>query len=270
MGPQELIQVNLQLPVGALESLARLTEQLRLLTASADRQENAGTRQMLEQGENRSFDPEQFRALRQEAEMAEIRAPLAAGQAVDQEPEMEAVKARVSDMAPEAAAVRPEMQDDVYTPADAGRKIEQNVEDPAQAGPPANETPADAEAAISDIQDSPSADTIWQDADTVMEEIPTVQAETHPAPAPEAVQMEPESQLPDYAPPSAQPGVSENIADPVNAGFTLAAGPDVPQSRWTAGTETLISSSAAPLTAEDVSLAFQRDERRYDNGFPLY
>ena len=27
---------------------------------------------------------------------------------------------------------------------------------------------------------------------------------------------------------------------------------------------------AAPLTAEAVSLAFQRDGRRYDNGFPLY
>ena len=34
--------------------------------------------------------------------------------------------------------------------------------------------------------------------------------------------------------------------------------------------EELVVPGAAPLTAEAVSLAFRRDGRRYDNGFPLY
>ena len=40
--------------------------------------------------------------------------------------------------------------------------------------------------------------------------------------------------------------------------------------RWTGVTEELVSAGPAPLTAEAVSQAFQRDGRRYDNGFPLY
>ena len=48
------------------------------------------------------------------------------------------------------------------------------------------------------------------------------------------------------------------------------AEPEEPQSRWTGITEELVTSGPAPLTAEAVSLAFQRDGRRYDNGFPLY
>lgn len=295
MDAQELIQVNFQLPAGALDSLARLTEQLRLLTASVGRPERAGTRQTLEQGENRSFDPEQFRALRLEAETAAVKEPPTAGQAVEQAPEMEAVTVRMTGGTLEADAVRPEMQNDVYAPEDAGRRVGQEVEDPAQAGPPSVSAPAGAETAVPDMGAGPSAETIRQDADRAMEEIPTVQAESHPVPdpetvqtesrpvpGPEAVQMEPESRIPeaetvreqvktpDYEPLSVQAGASETAAVPMNAGFALAAGPDLPRSRWTGGAETLRVSGGRPLTAEDISLAFQRDERRYDNGFPLY
>lgn len=38
----------------------------------------------------------------------------------------------------------------------------------------------------------------------------------------------------------------------------------------TGAEEALISAAPAPLTAESVSLTFRRDDRRYDNGFPLY
>ena len=34
--------------------------------------------------------------------------------------------------------------------------------------------------------------------------------------------------------------------------------------------EELVAAGPAPLTAESVSLAFRRDGRRYDCGFPLY
>ena len=310
MDPREPIQVSFQLPAGALDALARLTEQLRLLTAAAGRQESVRTRQTMEQGENRFFDPEQFRALRQEGEMAAVKEPPTAGQTVERTPEMETAAARitdgtpetetaaarvsdgtpdaesvttqVSDGTPEAEAVRPELGNDVYTPQDAGRKAEQEVEDPAQAGPPVGNTPADGETAAPDMGDGPSSETIRIEAERVMEEIPAVQAENHPAPDPAAVRMEPESQIleaetvweqvtaPDDAPSSVQAGVPADIAAPVNAGFALAAGPDMPQSRWAGGPETSAVSGGAPLTAEDVSLAFQRDERRYDNGFPLY
>lgn len=296
MDARELIQINLQLPAGALDSLARLTEQLRLLTASVGGLESAGTRQTLEQGENRFFDPEQFRALRRETEITAVREPLTAEQAVEQTLEMEAVTAQISDGTPEsetvtaqapdeipeADAVRPEMQNDVYAPKDAGRRVEQEVEGPAQAGPPSDDVSIDAETVVPDMRDSPSAETIRQDADRVMEEIPAVQAESRPAPDPETVQAEPESHIPeaetaweqmktpDYEPPFVQAGVSGSVEDPMNAGFALAAGPDMPRSRWTSGSEPLAVSGGTPLTAEDVSLAFQRDGRRYDNGFPLY
>ena len=64
--------------------------------------------------------------------------------------------------------------------------------------------------------------------------------------------------------------VSSGTASPLGAGMVVTAEPDVPQSRWTDITEELVIPGPAPLTAESVSLAFQRDGRRYDNGFPLY
>ena len=60
------------------------------------------------------------------------------------------------------------------------------------------------------------------------------------------------------------------IESPLGAGVVVTAEPDMPQSRWTSITEELVTPGPAPLTAESVSLAFQRDGRRYDNGFPLY
>lgn len=46
--------------------------------------------------------------------------------------------------------------------------------------------------------------------------------------------------------------------------------PEDPGSSWSGIREELTFPGPAPLTAEAVSQAFQRDDRRYDNGFPLY
>ena len=48
------------------------------------------------------------------------------------------------------------------------------------------------------------------------------------------------------------------------------AEPEALKSRWTGVAEELVAAGPAPLTAESVSLAFRRDGRRYDCGFPLY
>lgn len=55
------------------------------------------------------------------------------------------------------------------------------------------------------------------------------------------------------------------------AGYEPAAQPpQAPGGSWGNIREELAFPGPAPLTAEAVSLAFQRDDRRYDNGFPLY
>ena len=60
------------------------------------------------------------------------------------------------------------------------------------------------------------------------------------------------------------------IENPLGASVVVQTQPEPPQSRWSSVTEELVIPGPAPLTAEAVSLAFERDGRRYDNGFPLY
>lgn len=69
---------------------------------------------------------------------------------------------------------------------------------------------------------------------------------------------------------AAQGEVSGSIEAPLGAGTVIQTQPEMPQSRWSGVTEELVIPGPAPLTAEAVSLAFERDGRRYDNGFPLY
>ena len=54
------------------------------------------------------------------------------------------------------------------------------------------------------------------------------------------------------------------------AGFGVEIEPAEARGGVFAAVEELTSAGPAPLTAESVALAFQRDDRRYDNGFPLY
>ena len=97
-----------------------------------------------------------------------------------------------------------------------------------------------------------------------------------------AVRMEPESGIPEAeavwtamepqgpGPAAVHAEAQSVVESPEKAGFSMGAGPADIQSRWGGITEELAAAGPAPLTAEAVSQAFQRDGRRYDNGFPLY
>lgn len=61
------------------------------------------------------------------------------------------------------------------------------------------------------------------------------------------------------------------LPSPAAAGFSVSSGNEILHTQHgNSSVERLITTSPAPLTAEAVSLAFRRDDRRYDNGFPLY
>lgn len=119
--------------------------------------------------------------------------------------------------------------------------------------------------------------------DMPAEEIPAVHPELEAQiPDAPAVRMEPESLIPDAEKvwtgaeggdiplPAAQAEALTGVETPLGAGAVITAQPGPPANRWTNMTEELVTAGPAPLTAEAVSLAFERDGRRYDNGFPLY
>lgn len=248
MDEQELIQMDLRLPASALDNLARLAEQLRRLTAAisglsrpADTPE-----EMVESG---AFDPERFRELRQKAEKTAAQTAQA-----------------------EAQPVRAGALKHIPDPETAGK-----------AAPLIPEEPERAQAPVSGEihpQTQTTQDLIEQ---TAKEEVPAahpaVEEDLSSAPS---VRIEPGSQIPEAEkaweqgeteePPlfSAQAEITESAGAPQGAGAVVTARPETPQNRWTGITEELIEPGPAPLTAEAVSQAFQRDGRRYDNGFPLY
>ena len=55
-----------------------------------------------------------------------------------------------------------------------------------------------------------------------------------------------------------------------DSNFTFSQTPELSGRPWPGSRERLASASPAPVTAEAISQAFRRDERRYDSGFPLY
>ena len=64
--------------------------------------------------------------------------------------------------------------------------------------------------------------------------------------------------------------LSQELTAPVAGYYPAVQLPEAPGGSWQEVREELTYAGPAPLTAEAVSLAFQRDDRRYDNGFPLY
>lgn len=283
MNNQELIQVNLQLPASALDSLSRLAEQLRLLTASS-RQQSAAAQQVREQEENQFFDPERFRTLRQGTDMPGIRQPLAAARAVGYMADAEEAVVQMAAAEPaRAVPVHAEVTEEVSAPEGAGCRMDQYPEDPAQAGPPDSSAPDAAEAVCPDMQEGPSAQAVRQELVDPAGEIPVVRTEEERQVSdPQTVRMEPESRIPeaemvweqtetwDAVPTAVRAEAPSDIAAPSDAEPAITAGPDMPQSRWTGLKEELAAAGPVPLTVESVSQAFQRDGRRYDNGFPLY
>lgn len=238
MDEQEQIKVSLQLPASALDSLSRLAEQLRKLTAAVSGwgRENSVPEEFVESG---TFDPERFLALRQKAEQAESVRAKASSQL--QDPEL-------------AEAHFPEGMEDPATETDGGSAVEpeDRREEAVRETSPAEEIPTTHLAAEEVVPDPPAvrAEVEKQTADAG-----TAQARTEER---------------DIPLPAARAGRTEDVPMPQGAGVVVTAQPEPPANRWSGVTEELITAGPAPLTAEAVSLAFQRDGRRYDNGFPLY
>lgn len=248
MDKQELIQVDLRLPASALDNLARLAEQLRQLTiAISGLSRPADTsEEMVESG---AFDPERFRELRQKAEKAATQTSQA-----------------------EAQPVRTGVLKQIPDPETAGGATPLTPEEPERLQAPVNgETHPQAQTAQAPIEQ------------TAEGEIPAA----HPAveealPGAPSVRIEPDSQIPEAKaaweqtgteePPlfSAQAEIAGDMGAPQSVGAAVTVRPEIPQSRWAGIAEELVEPGPAPLTAEAVSQAFQRDGRRYDNGFPLY
>lgn len=265
MGAEKLIQVNFQLPVSALNSLSRLAEQLRLLTEAAGRQQETGGSATMEgeHGESGSFDPERFLALRQSADMP----PRAA----------EAAASDIGGKVPAAPAVSADVREELQDPEAARNALPHRPE-----GALEEDTLYSPQHILEDEQDIPSTlpEVIKPEQAGA---IPTVRAEaekTVPG-APEAAR-DVAQQVPDVESARAEAEerelalaavrgeVSGGIETPLGAGAVVQADPETPRNRWTNVTEELVIPGPAPLTAEAVSLAFERDGRRYDNGFPLY
>lgn len=255
MEEQELIHVDLRLPVSALDGLSALAEQLRRLTAAVNglRDPARASEEFVESG---SFDPERFMALRQKAEEA--------GQT-----------RRHTQREAEAVPVRSEVNRQVREAESAGREVSEEPRPPEQ-----DELSASGEM---EWQIEASSQDTDRAEKTFEEEIPAARAEAESSiPDAPAVQAEPDSQIPEAEKvwtrereaqlplPAARADMAEGAETPLGAGMVVTAQAEPPASRWTGVTEELVTPGPAPLTAEAVSMAFQRDGRRYDNGFPLY
>ena len=257
MDRQEPVQVSFQLPPGSLDGFSRLVEQLRLLAAQLNSSSGrpAPTAPSAQEGmENPAFDWQRYYELGQGA------------------PPPGSVQASCGEGAP----APPEAVGNIL-PRENGRE----AEPPGGAeGHTLLEAQAVWDGADSPVADAPQARVI---PEKPLPDAPQAQPllETPLAEAP-AVRMEPVSSIPEAeavwaemaerAPgPAAVHAEAQTVVElPENAGLSMGAGPADIQSRWGGITEELAAAGPAPLTAEAVSQAFQRDGRRYDNGFPLY
>lgn len=246
MDGEKLIQVSLRIPPSALDSLSRLAEQLRLLAEAVNaRPASAGQAAEAIREENTFFDPARFQALRQgrPAEMPEAAQSVSASaEAPLPEPEAAGGSAEAE---PDAAA------DGTEDPG--GEK----PEDPAALSPPAEqEPPGEIPTARAPAETAPPnpPEAGWEAA----------------RPLPEAAGARAETREQGTQPAAVPREITGGAETPLGAGTVVHTDPALPWSRWSGVTEELVIPGPAPLTAEAVSLAFQRDGRRYDNGFPLY
>ena len=270
MDEQEPVRINLQLPASALDSLSRLAEQLRLLTAAIGGHSGSPPQQAQEYGENTFFDPAQFQELRLSADAPESR-------------RTSLPRETAAFMLQQAAVpVRSSVTEVLQTPESAGCGASEFGKEPIQKGPPSYEDVAAIEVAGAYISSRDAAPVARKEAAAELDGIPAVRPAINEITVSPTGGREPEGRTPepervkaeaaawDALPSPVRTEERAGTASPLGAGVVITAEPEEPQSRWTGITEELVTSGPAPLTAEAVSLAFQRDGRRYDNGFPLY
>ena len=258
MDRQEPVQVSFQLPPGSLEGFSRLVEQLRLLAAQLGSGSKAPTTASSAQEgmENPAFDWQRYYELGQGAPPPErVQAPCGDEALTLPEP------AEI-DLPYESggeAADKPSGDAEEHTPLEA-RAVRDGADSPVAEAPQARALPE------KPIPDAPQAQPL---AETPLMDAPAVRMEPESGiPEAEAVWTAMEPQGP--GPAAVHAEAQSVVESPEKAGFSMGAGPADIQSRWGGITEELAAAGPAPLTAEAVSQAFQRDGRRYDNGFPLY
>ena len=272
MEEREPLRLTFELPAQALDQAARLLEAVRLLL-EAGQARDIPARQPLEQGESTGFDEDRFRALAGER-----------GEDVSSAPRSPAAE---TSAAAAAAAPSPIEPPGETAPA-ASAPSDRMAEIPAvpTTGEVVSMEPGEAESVRYDLESLEGPE--------VVRTPEREQAET-PGPLPEDQSSPPEPpgvQAGDMVPipdaPTARPEAEQSLEDLPAAEVTVryeAAPPgavqasvtpvaeQVPDSFRRTGRDEAYSALAprpAPLTAEAVNLAFRRDDRRYDNGFPFY
>ena len=249
MDERDVVELRLRLPAGELGRLAQLMERVRGILAMDGSGAGAaapagGPEDMAERGASSAFDPVRFRQLR-DAESAAA--------AVEAGGEAAPVERGGREEIPPALEVSSEMGD--LAAADS-------VGSPVEEAPEA----VSAEAEVSAGPDIPAVEAVLSPGpETPAGSTQAVkQAEAVPDKREEASGRE----LP--APLSVAAAVQRGFEDPERAGAVVETDPPEARGGTFAAVEELVSTGPAPLTAESVALAFQRDDRRYDNGFPLY
>ena len=294
------IQLNIQLPLEELGHFSHLLEQLQQLMAADN---SRSTPQEAEKSP--AFDPQRFQQLMQ-AELSgnnEVSA-VPSSVPIDKQttpmsslPEASSIQAELLLSQQNAAAAQAELSSMGEIPA-VQAKLSAVQEAPAVQAELSSlqEAPA-VQAELSFLADAPGAESEVSflasppaaqadlsavpeiSADQIqsaMEEgdIPTAQPDEMLPSSEEAPSDQPHaSEEGDSPPPEEMPAVLEflELSAPRSAGYYPQVQlPEASGGIWGGIQEELTFSGPAPLTAEAVSLAFQRDDRRYDNGFPLY
>lgn len=268
------IQLNIQLPLEELGRFSHLLDQLQQLMAA----DGGGTAREAEKSP--SFDPQRFQQLLQAEQLsgqtgteatpspAPADSPAVSTGSMTQAP---AAQADLSSAQQDAAAVRAELSPMPEAPA-AQAELSFLADAPgAESEVSFLATPPTAQSELSDVPEI-SAHQIQ----AAMEEgeVPTAQPDEMSRLGEDASSDQPRTpEEGDSPPPEEAPSVQEflELSAPRSAGYYPQVQlPEAPGGVWGGIQEELTFSGPAPLTAEAVSLAFQRDDRRYDNGFPLY
>lgn len=273
MEEREPLRLTFELPAQALDQAARLLEAVRLLL-EAGQARGIPARQPLEQGESAGFDEDRFRALSGERGEDVSSAPLS--------------PAAETSAAAAAAAPSPIEPPGETAPA-ASAPSDRMAEVPAvpTAGEVVSMEPGEAESVRYDLESLEDPEVVQTPEREQAEPPGPLPGDQSSPPEPPGVQTGDMVPIPDA--PTARPEAGQSLEDLPAAEVTVqyeAAPPpgavqtsvtpvaeQVPDSFRRTGRDEAYSALAprpAPLTAEAVNLAFRRDDRRYDNGFPFY
>ncbi len=244
MTEEKLISVSVQLPASELSRLSELVNRILRVMGSGGAQLDTGAPPAVEHSDSASFDLAQFRVLRQAATPAKTEA--SQGETAPIQEHAERGTAGFSSQPDGVRLPVPPADASAQGKAPVPRKApeaEEQVSVPSPS-PGAAESPA---------AGSPAADMAHNPGSL---DVPILGADK--APRQEAavpIRWEPLWSWEETAP---------------AAGFPIAGTADAPSVKAPDSGRHLVSAEPAPVSAQAVSLAFERDDRRYDNGFPLY